>query len=216
MSSASSPPVRVTSLKVYRCSSRRSMRRCASTRRSQRGSGARSLTSSSPATTCPPACTSNTSHGPAIDWPTCSPIRTSSVPSAWRAEEKGKLPRGAYVPFGGGRRICVGKRFGYLEAKVISSRVLQRFSPEVEPHTHPQLRWSATLQPKGGLPMRIAHPGNGEDNATTLERKGSEDSSGGPSCCAPIGREQKLAARLRAKPTGASGRTTDRAGVMSS
>jgi cytochrome P450 len=76
-------------------------------------------------------------------------------PERMAPEEKGKLPKGAYVPFGGGRRICVGKRFGYLEAKVITSRVLQRFAPEVESRTRAQLRWSATLQPQGGLPMQI-------------------------------------------------------------
>jgi cytochrome P450 len=39
---------------------------------------------------------------------------------------------------------------------VIVSRVLQRFSPELEPGTRAHLKWSATLAPKGGLPMRIA------------------------------------------------------------
>jgi cytochrome P450 len=77
-------------------------------------------------------------------------------PERMAREEKAKLPRGAYVPFGGGRRICVGKRFGYLEAKVIASRVLQRFVPELERRSRPQLKWSATLVPKGGLEIRLA------------------------------------------------------------
>jgi cytochrome P450 len=71
-------------------------------------------------------------------------------------EEKAKLPRGAYVPFGGGRRVCLGKRFGYLEAKVIAARVLQRFALELEPNCRPQLKWSATLVPTGGVRMRVA------------------------------------------------------------
>jgi cytochrome P450 len=77
-------------------------------------------------------------------------------PERMAREEQRRFPKGAYVPFGGGRRICLGKRFGYLEAKVITSRVLQRLAPEVEPGTRAQMRWSATLQPKGGLPIRIA------------------------------------------------------------
>jgi cytochrome P450 len=77
-------------------------------------------------------------------------------PKRMAREEKAKLPRGAYVPFGGGRRICIGKRFGYLEAKVIASRVLQRFLPEVGSHSRPQLKWSATLVPTAGLAIRIA------------------------------------------------------------
>jgi len=55
-------------------------------------------------------------------------------------EEKAKLPWGRYVPFGGGRRIGVGKRFRYLEAKVIASRVLRRFVPELERPSRPQLK----------------------------------------------------------------------------
>ena len=77
-------------------------------------------------------------------------------PERMAREEKAKLPRGAYVPFGGGRRICVGKRFGYLEAKVIASRVLRRFVPELHQRSRPQLKWSATLVPKGGLEIRLA------------------------------------------------------------
>jgi cytochrome P450 len=76
-------------------------------------------------------------------------------PERMTREEKAKLPKGAYVPFGGGRRICIGKRFGYLEAKVIATRVLQRFRPELEPGARLRIRWAATLVPHGGIPMRI-------------------------------------------------------------
>jgi Cytochrome P450 len=51
------------------------------------------------------------------------------------AKEQARLPKGTYVPFGGGRRICLGERFGYLEAKVVVGRILQRFAPELEPDT---------------------------------------------------------------------------------
>jgi len=76
-------------------------------------------------------------------------------PERMAREAKAKMPRGAYVPFGGGRPICLGKRFSYLEAKVIASRALQRFVPEVEPQIRAQLKWSATLVPKGGLQIRL-------------------------------------------------------------
>jgi cytochrome P450 len=80
-------------------------------------------------------------------------------PERMEREAKAKLPKGAYVPFGGGKRICIGKRFGYLEAKVIASRVLQRYTPTYEADTRPTVKWSATLIPKGGLPMRFARRG---------------------------------------------------------
>jgi hypothetical protein len=53
------------------------------------------------------------------------------------------------------RQHRLGKRFGYLEAKVIASRVLQRFGLETASPEPPRMRWSATLQPRGGLRMLI-------------------------------------------------------------
>ena len=77
-------------------------------------------------------------------------------PERMSSEEKAKLPRGAYVPFGGGRRICLGKRFGYLEAKVIAARVLQSFVPEADQRAQPELRWAATLRPRNALQLRLS------------------------------------------------------------
>ncbi|MCL2768524.1 MAG: cytochrome P450 [Solirubrobacterales bacterium] len=79
-------------------------------------------------------------------------------PERMAPEAKATLPKGAYVPFGGGRRICLGKRFGHLEAKVVVSRVLQRFALtlDVEQGGRARMKWSATLRPVGGVPMRIA------------------------------------------------------------
>jgi cytochrome P450 len=76
-------------------------------------------------------------------------------PERMSRERKAKLPKGAYVPFGGGRRICIGKRFGYLEAKVMVSRVLQRFSLQPVSGEPARLRWAATLVPIGGVPMVV-------------------------------------------------------------
>ena len=40
-------------------------------------------------------------------------------PERFERERKTALPRGAYVPFGGGSRICIGKRFGQTEVKLV-------------------------------------------------------------------------------------------------
>ena len=45
-------------------------------------------------------------------------------PERFAPEERAKLPKGAYVPFGAGPRICIGMRFGQLEVNAIASRIL--------------------------------------------------------------------------------------------
>ena len=51
-------------------------------------------------------------------------------PSAFRphrftAEARARMPKGAYVPFGGGSRTCIGMRFGQLEIKAIAAMILR-------------------------------------------------------------------------------------------
>ena len=81
-------------------------------------------------------------------------------PDSFRPErfERGRktaLPRGAYVPFGAGSRICIGKRFGQTEVKLVTAMVLQRFLPELLPGHSMKVREMPTLGPEGGLPMRL-------------------------------------------------------------
>ena len=77
------------------------------------------------------------------------------VPERFTRERKTALPRGAYVPFGGGSRICIGKRFGQTEVKLVTAMLLQRFEPELIPGHEMVVRQMPTLGPKGGLPMRL-------------------------------------------------------------
>ena len=76
-------------------------------------------------------------------------------PQRFSAEERAKLPTGAYVPFGGGPRICIGMRFGELEIRAIAAAILRRFRLELEPRWSLRVRQMPTLSPRGGLPMRI-------------------------------------------------------------
>ena len=77
------------------------------------------------------------------------------VPERFTRERKAALPRGAYVPFGGGPRICIGKRFGQTEVKLLTTRILQRFRLELPAGHSMKIRQMPTLGPEGGLEMRI-------------------------------------------------------------
>ena len=64
-------------------------------------------------------------------------------------------PKAAYVPFGGGRRICIGSQFAMLEATMIAATTSQRFVLDAAPGHRVVEEGFTTLRPKGGLPMLI-------------------------------------------------------------
>ena len=78
------------------------------------------------------------------------------LPERFTAEAKAALPKGAYVPFGGGSRTCIGMRFGQLEIKAIAAMILRRFRIELaDPGLEPFIRQMPTLSPEGGLPVVV-------------------------------------------------------------
>ena len=64
-------------------------------------------------------------------------------------------PKAAYVPFGGGRRICIGSQFAMMEGTLIAARTSQRFVLDTLPDHRVVEEGFTTLRPKGVLPMGI-------------------------------------------------------------
>ncbi len=87
--------------------------------------------------------------------PEVFPDPEAFIPERFARERKAALPRGAYVPFGGGRRICIGKRFGQTEVKLVATMLLQRLRLDAMPGRTMTVRQMPTLSPRGGLPMRV-------------------------------------------------------------
>jgi cytochrome P450 len=87
--------------------------------------------------------------------PDVFPHPEAFIPERFERERKAALPRGAYVPFGGGSRICIGKRFGQTEVKLVTTMVTQRFRLELVPGHEMTIRQMPTLSPKDGLPMVV-------------------------------------------------------------
>lgn len=60
-----------------------------------------------------------------------------------------------YLPFGGGPRNCIGGAFAQVEAKVVLSRLYQRFNLTLDSsvRTHPHM--GATLEPRPGVFMTV-------------------------------------------------------------
>ncbi len=69
-----------------------------------------------------------------------------------------KTPRFAYIPFGGGPRLCIGNNFALMEGVAILANVLQNFSLESLPGSEVEEDALVTIRPKGGLELRLARP----------------------------------------------------------
>ncbi len=87
--------------------------------------------------------------------PEVFPEPEAFIPERFTRERKAALPRGAYVPFGGGSRICIGKRFGQTEVKLVATKLLRRLRFEALPGRTMTIRQMPTLSPTGGLRMRV-------------------------------------------------------------
>jgi cytochrome P450 len=66
-----------------------------------------------------------------------------------------EIPRGAYIPFGLGPRVCLGQHFAVLEMTLIAALLLQRFELAPVGPEAPRPRMAVTLRPDGGLTLRL-------------------------------------------------------------
>jgi cytochrome P450 len=88
-------------------------------------------------------------------------------PERFTAQARAALPRGAYVPFGGGSRTCIGMRFGQLEVRAIATLILSRFTLSVPEDFQLAIRQMPTISPKEGLPV-VVQPRPRESRAKLL------------------------------------------------
>ncbi|MBS7454622.1 cytochrome P450 [Microvirga sp. 3-52] len=90
-------------------------------------------------------------------------------PERWAGNLAKDLPRFAYMPFGGGPRVCIGNRFAMMEAVLILATVAQQFRLAWLPDRPVQPKPSITLRPDGGVWVRLV--------SRPMEAVGLEDKS---------------------------------------
>src|SRR5579871_798339 len=76
-------------------------------------------------------------------------------PSRFLGENKAKIARFAYLPFGAGPRTCIGSSFALQEAMIVLATLVQRFDMQLLPDAVVWPIQKITLRPAHGLPMRI-------------------------------------------------------------
>jgi len=97
-------------------------------------------------------------------------------------------PRGAYVPFGAGARICIGAAFASMEAVLLLASLASRFRAEVAADFEPGNLPAVTLRPKRGViaTWRVAASGTSSDitpsntGSSATGRRSSARRSGSP------------------------------------
>lgn len=76
-------------------------------------------------------------------------------PDRFSPENEKQIPRYAYMPFGGGPRICIGNSFAMMEARLLLATLAQRYQLRLAPGQVVRPDPLITLRPKGGLHMRL-------------------------------------------------------------
>jgi cytochrome P450 len=76
-------------------------------------------------------------------------------PERFAPERAATRPRFAYIPFGGGPRICIGAGFAMTEAMIILAMVGQRYRLRLAPDAVVEPIGLITLRPRNGLPMLL-------------------------------------------------------------
>jgi cytochrome P450 len=75
------------------------------------------------------------------------------IPERWENSLAKRLPKFAYYPFGGGKRICIGQSFALMEATIILAGVGQRYRFTLEPEAVIAVKPQITLMPANGIPV---------------------------------------------------------------
>ncbi len=117
-------------------------------------------------------------------------------PERFAPEAKAAIPKGAYIPFGGGSRQCIGMRFGQLEVRTIATMILSRFTLELPNSFELTIRQMPTISPKRGLPM-IVRERSAQGGAQSMRERSAQASPQGQ----PVG-ERSAQGRAQGQPVG--------------
>jgi len=77
-------------------------------------------------------------------------------PDRWLNGETDAQPKGAFMPFGAGPRVCVGQHFAWMELRIVAETWLRARQVLPYPGPAPKLTPAVTLRPANGIRVRLA------------------------------------------------------------
>lgn len=89
------------------------------------------------------------------------------LPERFAPDARAAIPKGAYIPFGGGSRTCIGMRFGQLEVRTIATLILRRFALELPEGFELAIRQMPTISPRAGLPVLVRERAAADQRSAT-------------------------------------------------
>lgn len=76
-------------------------------------------------------------------------------PQRWNPENRAKVPKFAYFPFGGGPRGCIGQSYALQEAMLVIATLAQHWRMRLAPGHPVELRPLINLRPRHGMRMAL-------------------------------------------------------------
>jgi len=77
-------------------------------------------------------------------------------PERWTREFERQLPRGAYTPFAGGPRVCIGKQFAMMEMRMILATLVRRLEITIPDGFEPDFVTELSMHPGDrGMPTDV-------------------------------------------------------------
>jgi cytochrome P450 len=76
-------------------------------------------------------------------------------PTRFTPEKEASYSRTQFMPFGAGPRVCIGNSFAMTEATVILASLIRAARFDWDGRTLPEPISRVTLQPKGGMPLKV-------------------------------------------------------------
>ena len=80
---------------------------------------------------------------------------TEFRPERFAPDRAESIPRYAFIPFGGGPRICIGNNFAMMEAQLVLAAMVQKVTLELPPDQDLTPEPLVTLRPKAKIQARV-------------------------------------------------------------